>query len=1174
MTSIDRLDHRAFSRRLSVETAGQLLDFRGGGTSPISEHGAFEQLRGAVAIHNILQEQGVAYLADEVGMGKTYVALGAMALFRHFDPSFRVLVIAPRENIQKKWLKELKNFVARNVRFPDLRMKAVHGAPARATVFCGSLVEMVREATVDPDRDFFARLSSFSLPLGKDSDRWIRQRDGILEHLPWLDPSLFDLRSREMFKDNFARAVNCVLPRFDLVIVDEGHNLKGGFRAGAASRNRVLALAFGHPSERPEAHTPFRGYGKRASRVLFLSATPLENDYVQLWNQLDVFGHGGGSNTLLRQDSASDEEKRERTGTFLIRRVTTLPVDGQMLTKNLYRREWRKGGVSTHDEPLETPTEMQRLAVALIQKKVSEVLGAAKFNNCFQIGMLASFESFLETAKIRSKDADETGNFDDAEQTDDPESRRGADVSSINNLARSHRRRFNSELPHPKMDAVVGQLGAAFSTGEKALVFVRRVASVRELQRKLEECYDSYLFDRLRSELLPDMQSDLEEVIRQYREQRATETLRRTPRPIADVELEEEAVIEETPMDDQGGLDSFFAWFFRGDGPGGSILSGATLQRRFSQSGSVSSTFFEDNHVAWLLGATPGTVTAALAEYLGESLSELTGRLEADAGARLPRVKRQQRRNVFLAFQAAAISLLAVRDGAIRGRAHVVYSERFATGELAVKGAAEPPALAEWLEQATFWTGLRERPGLKEALWPAPTTTDERAAFREQELRRELFSAMARLGHPFVDLFVLSVNRIGQLRMRAREQEDERSDLAGDFLDLLAKQATQNESTHSSYRELLEAARNFDLVITVNEPGVRTEPLDSAATLFGRLLRAQQPIGGMSGQVNETLVRQFRMPGYPLILITTDLLQEGEDLHTFCSTVHHYGISWMPSSMEQRVGRVDRVSSQTDRRLVSGGRTGDGRDLLQVYYPHLQDTVEVLQVRRVLERLNRFTRLMHESLGSHETESRSLDVTTEILRIDRDIEQLREPLRTAFPISDHMLHAPERPLAVEQSVAQALTARFEAIFDQLRMKADIDCEARTATNALFGTMRLRTRNQPFTLLLRSVDGRPSVRCVSPIGLLGTGLNQEDVDRAVRGSGVRIGSVYNQTLESYDLTIEGDVLLGDPAADTGRIAWLLHRVTSVADQLELSLLEVDEPMGTFRADLGLEATYER
>ena len=69
-----------------------------------------------------------------------------------------------------------------------------------------------------------------------------------------------------------------------------------------------------------------------------------------------------------------------------------------------------------------------------------------------------------------------------------------------------------------------------------------------------------------------------------------------------------------------------------------------------------------------------------------------------------------------------------------------------------------------------------------------------------------------------------------------------------------------------------------------------------------------------AGQPNT--VRQFRLPGYPFVLVTTDLLQEGEDLHTFCDCVYHYGISWTPSAMEQRTGRIDRVRSLTERRLV------------------------------------------------------------------------------------------------------------------------------------------------------------------------------------------------------------------------------------------------------------------
>src|SRR5204862_1586297 len=134
-------------------------------------------------------------------------------------------------------------------------------------------------------------------------------------------------------------------------------------------------------------------------------------------------------------------------------------------------------------------------------------------------------------------------------------------------------------------------------------------------------------------------------------------------------------------------------------------------------------------------------------------------------------------------------------------------------------------------------------------------------------------------------------------------------------------------------------AQNFDRILELNGSEARVTPLEATARYFGALLREQQPVGGMSGQVNKTLRDQFRMPGYPFVLITTDLLQEGEDLHTFCSSIHHYGISWTASSMEQRTGRIDRVRSQTERRLSSLDHDPSGDDLLQVHFPHLQDTI-------------------------------------------------------------------------------------------------------------------------------------------------------------------------------------------------------------------------------------------
>ena len=126
----------------------------------------------------------------------------------------------------------------------------------------------------------------------------------------------------------------------------------------------------------------------------------------------------------------------------------------------------------------------------------------------------------------------------------------------------------------------------------------------------------------------------------------------------------------------------------------------------------------------------------------------------------------------------------------------------------------------------------------------------------------------------------------------------------------------------------------------------------------------------MAGGVNKRMVKQFRMPGYPLVLATTDVLQEGEDLHTFCRRVIHYGITWTPSAMEQRTGRVDRIGSLVQRNLDGADRKPKADEWIQVYYPHLADTVERLQVRRVLERLNDFLRLVHHNVPSAASDGR------------------------------------------------------------------------------------------------------------------------------------------------------------------------------------------------------------
>ncbi len=1137
---------------------------------------ADEQLEGSVALHNILERHGVAYLADEVGMGKTYVALGVVALMRHFNPAMRLLVIAPRANIQRKWMKEMSNFVAHNVRYPDLRTRGFGGRPTRTMVFCENLGQLARAVTADPDRDLFARLTSFSLPLGKNSEGWRAQRDHLRAELPWLPNEIFDLRDKATFKRNFAHALCCALPKFDLVIVDEAHNLKHGIHKGVAARNHVLSGVLGYNLEGVDARLR-RHLGPRAGKLLLLSATPVEETYTHLWNQLAVFGRESEFQEL-REHDLPEVDRKAAARKFLVRRVTQMQVAGQQLTKNLYRREWRGGGVERHDEKIMVTDDRQRLVVALVQKKVAELLGSEKFSPSFQIGMLASFESFLQTAKLRGED-EGASNFDDAEQTEATSEREGVDVSVLNRLAGEYQERFGRELPHPKMDAVVESLKHAWRSGNKALVFVRRVASVPDLKRKLDVAYDEWLLERLRRELPPNVVVTLERQVEVYMRER-DEAYASARERLDAVDRDGQSAASVKAAADTGGLDTFFAWFFRGEGPKG-VVSGANIQRRFSQKGTALSTFFMDNPIMTMLGSRPGTVLSDLAAYLDRDMSELREEIRNRAAHYLSAgTKKHQSSDRFVAAVSAAVDLVQEHPGAHRELASALFAGKYCANR-EDKHTVQPPDVAGWLEQPTFFTELvrPERAGLRSALWPeAQAATNLAARVREQEVRALLLSMAARLGHAFIDLYVLLIQRLKDMGARVEESEGEAAQLDADrvhaYLDLLERQRATPlvEREWAAFDELAEIAAHFQLIVDLNVPEVSSHdmPLSEVPRKLSDMLHAQQPVAGMWGSVSQRLVRQFRMPGYPMVLITTDVLQEGEDLHPFCSTVQHYGISWTPSSMEQRIGRIDRVRSQTDRRFESLSQLPTGEQKLQVHYPYLSDTVELLQVRRVLERTDTFLRLMHEGFPTGAIEGKRIEIAAELRRHSAPPAPYDGKLETAFPVPAWALKGTVKRLAVSDGLANRMESRFEALATAELPGLTIEWTPSYRDGRLLGTVQLKCgRIQPFLLMLKSLGERPLVRCISPVGR----VPAADLDGAVaedaRAHGMRLGALETED-RSYNLTVEEDVLLAAPEYDAGRVALMLGRLVQTADELERRHLnEADQPLGRFESDMRIE-----
>src|SRR4030095_2428821 len=106
------------------------------------------------------------------------------------------------------------------------------------------------------------------------------------------------------------------------------------------------------------------------------------------------------------------------------------------------------------------------------------------------------------------------------------------------------------------------------------------------------------------------------------------------------------------------------------------------------------------------------------------------------------------------------------------------------------------------------------------------------------------------------------VTKVGLLDTRGESRtEDDSQALVRAFLNLLDSQ--RNDRGATTWHELQQAAMQFDLIVDTNVPSIWDRPLAEAPTELGKLLREQQPVAGMSGTVNRTAVRQFRMPGYP-----------------------------------------------------------------------------------------------------------------------------------------------------------------------------------------------------------------------------------------------------------------------------------------------------------------------
>jgi Helicase conserved C-terminal domain len=144
-----------------------------------------------------------------------------------------------------------------------------------------------------------------------------------------------------------------------------------------------------------------------------------------------------------------------------------------------------------------------------------------------------------------------------------------------------------------------------------------------------------------------------------------------------------------------------------------------------------------------------------------------------------------------------------------------------------------------------------------------------------------------------------------------------------------------------------EAARNrFEAYLDTLEKAV---DLEAQILAYEDASRNRDVVARVTGSVasieRDRMFTGFNTPLVPEVLIVTTVGQEGIDLHRECRQVIHHDLPWNPATLEQRTGRIDRLGSKAERLQVN--MNGSGASSLDIAVPYIAGTYDEHRFRVV-----------------------------------------------------------------------------------------------------------------------------------------------------------------------------------------------------------------------------------
>jgi len=420
---------------------------------------AAKQAEGVAYLWNTLSLHKVAILADEVGMGKTFQALGVISLLWKMKPNAKVLVMAPNRDICLHWVREYYEFIDSHYRKIDhLVRNSADGGPVNNPHLCWNLRSLVDTLRSGKGNLFFTTIYALSGLVPQN------EKEGDLG------------KKASNAAAKIHREIKSIVgvDGFDLIVVDEAHYFRNA--SGGSQRAHAAKALFG------------KNNNSLGQKTLLMTATPSHSGLTDVANILSYFSDVG--------DIKNSNDLVLLLKKYAIRRLRLMEGkdEGHFHNKHHYRQEIAVEADFVNNSESE-------LFFALYQKKLVKELGQEKAGKKFLYGYLEGFESIgLQEDENKSEKEDET----DSSEKGNNEFKKAPDSKILERLAKQYTDIFKLFPEHPKYGILVSDFipnnlfyGCRDLHEDKNLVFVRRIPSVRELTQRVNLAYDHILIPKI-----------------------------------------------------------------------------------------------------------------------------------------------------------------------------------------------------------------------------------------------------------------------------------------------------------------------------------------------------------------------------------------------------------------------------------------------------------------------------------------------------------------------------------------------------------------------------------------------------------------------------------------------------------------------------------------------------